>query len=83
MRCGQIGQHAFDDGRLFVGRLLRSTGHSGRVFNLLGHFVAGLDVVQTRIVVLQTLQLVVRGLQTFVGDEQHIGALLQLDFGNL
>ena len=82
-RGRRIRQHALDDRRLLVGGLLRPACHGGRVFNLFGHLVAGFDAVQTRIVVLQTLEFVVRCLEGFVGHQQHIDALLQLNFGDL
>ena len=78
-----IRQDAFDDGCLFVGRLLRATCHGGRVFDLFGHFVAGFDAVQARVVVLEAFELVVRGFQRLVGHQQHVDALLQFDFGDL
>lgn len=80
-RC--IGQNAFDNGRLLVGRFLRTAGDGRGVFHFVGHFVAGLDVVQARIIVLQALETVVRSLQRFVGNHQHVDTLLQLNFGNL
>jgi hypothetical protein len=82
-RRRRIRQHAFDDGRLLVGRLLSAAGHGGGVFHLFSHFVAGFDVVQTRVVVLQALQLVVGRFQGIVGHHQHVDTLLEFDFGDL
>ena len=80
-RC--VRQHTFDDRRLLVGRLLRAAGEGGRVLHLIGHLVAGFDVVQTRVVVLQALQFVVGRLQRLVGHHQHVDALLELNLGDL
>ena len=82
LRCRCIGQHTLDDGRLLVGGLLRTAGHTGRVFNLVSQLVAGLDVVQARVVVLQAFQTVVGGLQRLVGHQQNIDALLEFDLGD-
>ena len=51
-RRGHIRQHALDDRRLLVGRFLRAAGDRRGVFHLFGHFVAGLHMVQARVVVL-------------------------------
>ena len=80
---GCVGQHALDDGRLFVGWLLRAAGHAGGLFHVVGHFVAGFDVVQARVVVLQTLELVVGRFECLVGHHQHVDALLELNLGDL
>ena len=79
-RC--IGQHTLDHRGLAVGGLLRAAGHGGGVFHLFGHFVAGLDMVEARVVVLQAFELVVRRFQRLVGHHQHVDALLQLDLGD-
>ena len=47
-----IRQHAFDDRLLLVVLFLVAARDGGRVFNVLGHFVAGFNVVQARVVVL-------------------------------
>jgi hypothetical protein len=62
---------------------LGATGHGGRVFHLFSHFVAGFDVVQTRIVVLEAFQFVVGCFQGLVRHHQHVDALLEFDFGDL
>ena len=82
-RCRRIRQHAFDDGCLLVGGLLRTARHGGGVFHHLGHFVTRFDAVQARVVVLQALQFVMRCFQRFIGHQQHIDALLQFDLGDL
>ena len=82
-RCGRIRQHTFDERGLFVGRFLRATCHGGRVFKLLGHFVAGFHAVEAWVVVFQTFQLVVRCFQCLVRHEQHVQTLLDFDLGNL
>ena len=61
---------------------LAAACHQGRVFNFFSEFVARLDVVQTRVVVFETLEFVVRRFQGFVGHQQHVDALLHFDFGN-
>ena len=81
-RRGSIRQHTLDDGRLFVGRLLRTAGHRRWVFHLVSHLVAGFDVVQTRVVVFQALKLVVGCFQGLVGHQQHVDALFQFDLGH-
>jgi hypothetical protein len=53
--CRRIGQYALDDGCLLVGRFLRATGNAGGVFDFVGQFVAGFDVVQTGVIVLESL----------------------------
>ena len=80
-RC--VGQHTLDHRGLAVGGLLRAAGHGGGVFHLFGHLVAGLDLVEARVVVLEALELVVGGFQRLVGHHQHVDALLQLDLGDL
>ncbi|VTY36367.1 Uncharacterised protein [Xylophilus ampelinus] len=55
----------------------------GRVLDFLGHGVAGAQVVEAGVVVLEALELVVRRLQRLVGHHQHVHALLQLDLGDL
>jgi hypothetical protein len=52
-RC--IWQHAFDDWRLLVGRLLATACDGGGVFHFVGQFVADVHIVQARVVVLQAL----------------------------
>ena len=79
----RIGQHALDDRRLLVGRLLRAACDTRGVFHLICQFVAGINVVQTWVVVLQALQLVVRCFQRFVGHQQHVDALLHFDLCDL
>ena len=81
--CRRIGQDTLDDRRLLVGGLLRTAGDGCRIFDFVGHFVAGLDVVQTRVIVLEALKTVVGGLQGLIGNHQHVDALLQLNLGNL
>jgi len=61
---------------------LRAAGDRGRVFDLFGHFVTGLQAVQTRVVVLETFEFVVGRFQAFVRNQQHMGALLQFDLGD-
>ena len=78
-----VRQDAFDDRGLLVGGLLRTARHRGRVLDLFGHGVAGFDAVQTRVVVLEALDLVVRRFQRTVGYQQHVQALLEFDFGDL
>ena len=53
-----------------------------RIFDLFGHLVAGFDVVQTRIVVLEAFEPVVRRFQRLVGHQQHVDALLHFDLGD-
>ena len=77
-----IRQNTLDDGFLLVVLFLAAACHQGRVFNFFSEFVARLDVVQTRVVVFETLELVVRRFQSFVGHQQHVDALLHFDFGN-
>ena len=62
---------------------LAAACHQGRVFNFFSEFVARLDVVQTRVVVFETLELVVRRFQGFIGHQQHVDALLHFDLGDL
>jgi hypothetical protein len=62
---------------------LRAARHTGGIFGFVGHFVAGFDIVQTRIVMLQALQLVVGRFQRLVGHHQHVDALLELNLGDL
>ena len=62
---------------------MRATCDGGRVFDFVGQLVAGFDVVQARVVVLQALQAVVRRFQRLVRHHQHVDALLQLDLGDL
>jgi hypothetical protein len=47
LMCGRrcIRQHTFDDRRLLICRFLGAACHGGRVFKLLGHFVAGFHAV--------------------------------------
>jgi hypothetical protein len=82
-RCRHVRQHTFDDGFLLVVLFLAAARDQGRVFHLFGHLVAGFDVVQSRVIVLQAFELVVRCLERFVGHQQHVDALLHLDFCNL
>jgi hypothetical protein len=56
---------------------------AGGVFHLFGQLVAGFDVVQARVVVLQALELVVGRFQRLVGHHQHVDALLEFDLGDL
>jgi hypothetical protein len=51
----RIGQNTFDDGRLLVGRFLRTAGDGRWIFHFLCHFVTGFDMVQTGVVVLEAL----------------------------
>ena len=62
---------------------MRATCHSRGVFHLFGQFVAGFNVVQTWVVVLEAFESVVGGFQRFVGNHQHIDALFEFNFGNL
>ena len=80
-RC--IRQHAFDDRLLLVVLFLAAARDQGRVLDLFSHLVAGFNVVQPRVVVLQALQLVVRRFQCFVRHQQHIDALLHFNFADL
>ena len=77
-----IRQHPLDNRCLTVCGLLRATRHSGGIFHHFSHGVAGFYVVQARVVVLQTLELVVRCFQRLVGNQQHIDALFQFNLGN-
>ncbi len=78
-----IGQHAFDDRFLAVGALLAAARHRGHVVFFVGQLVARVQVVEARVLVLQALQFVVRCVERFVGHQQHVDALAQLDFGDL
>ena len=62
---------------------MRAARHAGGIFNLVSHLVAGFDVVQTRVVVLEALQPIVGGFQRLVGYQQHVDALLEFDLGDL
>ncbi len=77
-----VGQHALDQGLLPVGALLAATRHQRHLLGDVGQLVAGVQVVQARVVVLEPLQFVVRRLQRLVGNQQHADALLELDFGD-
>ena len=81
--CRRIAQHALDDGRLLVGRLLRAARHGGVGFDFIGQLVARVEVFQARVVVLEALELVVRRFQRLVGHHQHRHALLEFDLGDL
>ncbi|OIQ81953.1 hypothetical protein GALL_362820 [mine drainage metagenome] len=58
-------------------------GDGGLFFEIVGHLVAGRQVVQARVVVLEPLELVVRRLQLLVGHQQHRHALAKFDLGDL
>ena len=75
----RVWQHTLDDRGLLVGGLLRATGHLGLVFGDFGELVAGLQVFQTRVVVLQAFELVVRRFERLVRNHQHVDALLEFD----
>ena len=77
-----VRQDAFDDRFLAIGALLAAARHRGHVVLLVGELVADVEVVQSWVVVLQTLQLVVRCIQRFVRHQQHVDALTQFDFGD-
>ena len=79
---GRIGQHAFDHRGLLVGGLLRAARDLGALFYFLGQLVAGLQVFQARVVVLEAFELVVRRLHRLVGHHEHRDALLEFDFGD-
>ncbi len=82
-RCGGIGQHALDHGRLLVGGLLRAARDGGGVLEFLGELVAGVEVVQARVVVLEAFEPVVGRFQRLVGHHEHGHALLEFDLGDL
>ena len=67
---------------MFIRRFLRTLGDAGRLVFFIRQFVAGLDIFEARIVVFQALQLVMRCFQRFVGNEQHVNALFEFDFGD-
>jgi hypothetical protein len=52
------------------------------IVHLLGHFVAGFDIVQPWVVVLEALQFVVGRFQRLVGHQKHVNALLEFDLGD-
>ena len=79
-RC--IGQHAFDDGLLLVVLFLAAACHGRRVFNFFSQLVAGFNVVQTRIIVLQALKTVIRRFKRFIWHQQNVDALLHLDLAD-
>ena len=81
-RCWRVWQNTLDHRRLTIRRFLRTACYRGWIFNFFGHGVAGFNVIQTWVVVLQTLQLVVGRFQGFIGDQQHIDALFQFNLGN-
>ena len=81
-RRRRIGQHALDHRRLAVGRLLGAAGHGAGVLHIVGHLVAGFDVVQAGIVVLEAFEAVVGCFQGLVGNHQHVDALLEFDLGD-
>ena len=62
---------------------MRTASDRGGIFDFLGHFVAGLQVVQAWVVVLEAFEFVIGRFQPLVGDQQHMGALLEFDFGDL
>ena len=45
--------------------------------------MAGRDVVQSDVIVFESLELVVRSFQRFQGNDQHIDTLFEFDFGDL
>ena len=61
---------------------LAAARDGGRVFDIFGQFVTGFNAVQTRIVVFQAFQAIVRCFQGFVGHQQHVDALFHLDFAD-
>ena len=81
-RRRRVGQDTLDHRRLLVRRLLRAARDGCRIFDFLGHLVAGFDVIEARIVVLQALEPVVRRFQRLVGHHQHGDALLEFDLGD-
>ena len=80
--CRRIRQHAFDDRLLAVVLFLTATRHRRWVFNVVGHFVAGLDIVKSRVVVFQALKAVVGRLERFIRHQQHVDALLHFNFAD-
>ena len=81
--CGRnVRQHTLDDRCLLVGGFLRAARDLGHIFHFFSQFVAGIQVLQARIVMLQALKLVVRGFQRLVGNHEHRDALLELNLGD-
>ena len=75
-RCGLVGRNAFDS-RFRAGfyiRLFAANNGVGFQFagGLFSHNVAGLLIIQARVVMTQALQLVVWGFQMLVGNHQHV-----------
>ena len=62
---------------------MRAARHGRGVFHFFCELVAGFDVVQARVVVLESFQAVVGGFQRLVGNHQHGDALLEFDLGDL
>ena len=83
LRGWRVRQDTFDNRRLLVRRFLAAACYGDRVFDLIGHLVTGVHIVQARVVVLQAFQLVVRRFQRFVRNQHHADALLEFYFGNL
>ena len=74
----RLGQDALDH-RLLLRLALFAACEPDFFFGFIDHLVAGLQVLQARVVLAQALQAVIRRVQVFVRHEQHGDALLEFD----
>ncbi len=82
-RCRSFGRDAAHQGFLARAFVLFAAQDGGFLLEFLGHAVAGRQIVQARVVVLEALELVVRRFQLLVRRQQHRHALAQFDLGDL